>query len=145
MSATLTHLPRAARPFVRFVIGADFDCIHLLAGPFRSPCRPDADEDDVPEWYREPLNELLVWFNKSLAVPPFRRRGFSRTAVCWFRSDAGHTLQRMWELAILLRQIEVPVRFVRTHEPGRIIYSDDHQIVADRRWQRRPRRTQRAN
>jgi hypothetical protein len=39
----------------------------------------------------------------------------------------------MWELVALLREHGEPVRFVRSTEPGRILYSDDWQIVADSR------------
>ena len=135
-------LPRGARPYLRFVVGADFDRPRRLAGPFQSPFCPDADTltlalsqgergaEAVPEWYRAELTEAFAWFCENLAVPPFRRHRRWGRAVCWFRSDAGEPLERMWDLAILLRQIDVPVRLLRSHEPGQVLWADEHQIVA---------------
>ena len=133
-------LPRGARPYLRFVVGADFDRPRRLAGPFQSPYCPDADEEVVPEWCRAELTEAFAWFRENLAVPPFRRHRRWRSytaagcaaAVCWFRSDAGEPLERMWDRAVLLRQIDVPVRLLRSHEPGQVLWSDEHQIVARR-------------
>lgn len=131
MLSCADQLPRAARPFLRFVVGADFDRVSRLEGLFRSSFRPDADEKWIPEWQREELRAALAWFNKHLRVPPFQRQRLSRSAVCWFRSDAGESLVRMWELANLLREMEVPVRLVRTHEPGKLLWVDEHQVVAE--------------
>jgi hypothetical protein len=116
---------------LRFVVGADFDRVSRLEGPFRSSFRPEGDEDWVSEWQREELRAALAWFNEHLTVPPFRRQRLSRSAICWFRSDAGEALARMWDLAILLRQMDVPVRLVRTHKPGRLLWVDEHQVVAE--------------
>ena len=139
MSAIYHELPRAARPFVRFVVGAGQDDHRRLAGPFRFQDRAEYDEL-APEWLRDELDRVFDWFNDALPVPPFRRCEFPRTAVCWFRSDAGDTVARTWELAVLLREVGLPVRFIRSWEPGQIIYYDDTQIVADRRWRRKRRR-----
>ena len=126
-------LPRCARPYLRFVIGADFDRPRRLEGPFQSRFCPDEDEERVPEWHRAQLAEAFDWFQQNLAVPPFGRYRRWNAAVCWFRSDAGEPLARMWDLALLLRQIDVPVRLLRSHEPGWVLWSDQHQIVADGR------------
>jgi len=137
MFASLRQLPRAARPVLRFVVGADFDPISRLEGLFRSSYRPDVSEARLPEWQREELQAAFDWFNEHLRVPPFHSLQLSRSAVCWFRSDAGEPLVRMWRLANLLRQMEVPVRMLRSHEPGRLVWMDEHQVVADaRRWAR---------
>jgi hypothetical protein len=114
-------------------VGADFDRAARLEGPFRSPFRPDWYEDCVPDWHRYELLDALEWFDEHLTVPPFWGRRRWRTAVCWFRSDAGEPLARMWDLAILLKVLDVPVRLLRSHEPGRVVWHDEHQVVADPR------------
>jgi hypothetical protein len=128
------RLPRCARPYLRFVVGADFDRPRRLAGPFQSAhCPDDEDDDSVPEWFRVELTEAHAWFQQHLTVPPFDTHRRWWAAVCWFRSDAGEPLARMWELARLLRAMDVPVRLLRTHKPGHVLWSDAHQIVADSR------------
>jgi hypothetical protein len=127
-------LPPCARPFLRFVVGADFDRQHRLAGPFQSIQSPQEDEDGVPQWYRDELFGLHDWFSENLAVPPFDTHRRWGVAVCWFRSDAEEPLARMWDLVVLLRQLDVPVRLLRSHEPGWVLWADRHQIVAHSRW-----------
>jgi hypothetical protein len=138
MSASIFQLPRTAQPFVRFIVGADFDRADRSSGLFRSAFRPDVENEEIPTWLRDELRDSFDWFSEHLPVPPFRGRQFPRTAICWFRSDAGPSLARMWELVALLSMINVPIRFIRTDRPGRLLYFDDHQIVADQRWRRRP-------
>jgi hypothetical protein len=133
MSAVTSSLPRAARPFLRFVVGADHDRPRSLTGLFRF-CDRDEYRERAPEWLKDELDQAFDWFNTCLPAPPFRCCEFPRSAVCWFRSDAHEPLKKMWELAALLREIDLPVRVVLCREPGKIIYSDQTQIIADRRW-----------
>jgi hypothetical protein len=35
----------------------------------------------------------------------------------------------MWEIAALLEDHDVPVRFLRSSNPGRVLYEDSHQLV----------------
>ncbi len=129
-------IPRSARPYLRFVVGTDHDDPRSLTGLFRFGVHEECCRD-TPDWLQDELDRALEWFNDSLPVPPFRRRDLPSTAVCWFRSDAGMVLDKMWELAVLLREDGVPVRFIRSWAPGQIIYHDELQVVADRRWRRR--------
>jgi hypothetical protein len=41
----------------------------------------------------------------------------------------------MWEIASLLKEHGVPVRMLRSTNPGKILYQDDYQIVVDK-WKR---------
>jgi len=41
----------------------------------------------------------------------------------------------MWEIASLLKEHGVPVRMLRSTNPGKILYQDDYQIVVDE-WKR---------
>lgn len=77
---------------------------------------------------REQLEEQLAWFNRHLVVPTFGEHDWR--ALFWFRSEAGEMLERIWDLVAILREEDVQVRMVWTREPGRIVYSDKHQIGA---------------
>lgn len=67
--------------------------------------------------------------------PPFRKKRktgeWSRDAVCWFRDDAREFVSRIWDLVALIEYHDVPVRLVKTERPGRIVYRDEYQIVAE--------------
>jgi hypothetical protein len=88
-------------------------------------------------YHEERLNQLRTWFNEGLPTPPFSQSGWGPRAVCWYRDDAIWMIRRTWELVLLLREHGRPVRFVQTDDPGRILYRDDYQIVADDRGGRR--------
>lgn len=120
--------------FVRFVVGAEDENAYWLTGIFiianglRRECK---FHDYESEW----LDEILEWFNENLPVPPFeqkrRSRKWTANAKCWFRNDAGEPLQRIWDLVALLREHDVPVRLVRARTPGKVVYEDKFQIVAE--------------
>lgn len=63
-------------------------------------------------------------------MPPFRARGFPERALCWFFGGRNAALARMWDFVALLRHMDVSVQVLRTSFPGRILYSDDFQVVA---------------
>jgi hypothetical protein len=120
--------------YVRFVVGGDGENFHRLDGPFRATSRLSGAEALEP-YEREWLDSVVEWFNQNLPCPPFQkmleRGSWTYDAVCWFRSDAHAMLDRMWDIVALLKENAVLVRFVATTDPGRIVYSDDFQIVAE--------------
>ena len=42
----------------------------------------------------------------------------------------------MWDIIALLREHDVPVRVIRSKNPGKIVYEDKYQVVADARWRK---------
>jgi hypothetical protein len=129
MSPSL-RIPLAARPFARFVVGPEQDPAHTLDGVFQVDsvldylCRsPDT---------RAPIDDAFEWFNHHLIAPPLLKSTRAGLMACWFRSDAGEMLVRIWELAWLLAEVGLSVRYVWTNHPGPIAYFDEHQIVARR-------------
>ena len=126
---------RPAR-FVRFVVGVRSEPVHALTGVF-AISRELLDADRLESWEADRLREIYRWFNENLPCPPFRAKldggEWTSDAVAWYRHDAIWMIRRMWEIVALLREHDEPVRFVRSEEPGRILYSDDWQIVADSR------------
>lgn len=77
---------------------------------------------------RELLRDNLTWFNRNLVVPSLSGRQWR--CLFWFRSDAQELIQRMWDLVAILSEEGVYVRKLWTTEPGKVVYSDQHQIGA---------------
>jgi hypothetical protein len=124
-------LPRAARPFVRFVVGPPTEPAHALSGVFRFP----ESWEDLPRCTtdrREAIEAAYRWFNEHLIVPAFRDITEPARTACWFRSDAGPMLPQIWKLALQIADLGLAVRHVWTNHPGPIVYFDEHQIVARR-------------
>jgi hypothetical protein len=124
--------------FVRFVVGDEAENPYWLTGVL-TIARILQDEGKLYKYESEWLEEIYDWFNKHLPCPPFeqkRRAGeWTEDAVSWFRDDAKEPMKRIWDLVALLRQHDESVRMVTTDDPGKIVYSDEFQVVAEsRRW-----------
>lgn len=118
----------------------------------------DLFHDDAFEpWQLERFDEVKEWFNECLDRPTrFRpqwgRSSPEREAFCWYRPTpaAQPAIDRMWDLAALLEARDIPVRLLRTRNPGSVIYQDAKQVAAVpprpprvRRQRRRRRRRHR--
>jgi len=92
-------------------------------------------EGDIPEYERERLDDILMWFNLHLDRPsrlsrkPSRRR--KNRAICWFKSSAHMHLEMVWEMAMILWSNEVIIQTIKTKRPGYIVYEDSFQIAAE--------------
>ena len=120
--------------YLRFVVGGDDENFHRLDGVFGEAYRLQK-VGKLEAYESEWLESVLEWFNENLPCPPFKKkleRGtWTHDAVSWFRNDARSMLDRMWDIVALLKENAVLVRFIATTDPGRIVYSDDFQIVAE--------------
>jgi hypothetical protein len=116
--------------FIRFVVGGDGDHHRSLTGIITEARllrdRGGLDQDQVSR-----LEEVYAWFNANLPVPPFSSSNWPRDAVAWFKDDAGEPIKRMWEVTSLLKDHGVPVRLLRSLNPGKILYQDSYQIVVE--------------
>ena len=120
--------------FIRFVVGTERDHHRAPEGVIRRST--DYQEAGVLEPYEYArLEKLFRWLNKNLPVPPFSRRNWSTRAVCWFKDDASESIQRVWEIVILLRQHGAPIRMLTSKNPGKLLYEDAYQIVTET-WER---------
>jgi hypothetical protein len=79
-------------------------------------------------WWSECTEEICDWFNDHLTTPRLPV-GQSR-AVFWFRAEHSELVQRLWNLAHVLREHEVVVELLHTRNPGRICYEDQRQVAA---------------
>lgn len=82
------------------------------------------------------FDEVVGWFEWNLAVPSEHAwalrpgEALCDRVVFWLRADAHEHVQRMRDVACLLRHMDVPMRVLRSAQPGRIVYRDAHQIGA---------------
>jgi hypothetical protein len=120
--------------YVRFVVGDDAANAYWLTGVF-SWARLLREDGKLYAYEVDLLEATHAWFNEHLPCPPFQaklRSGeWTREAVCWFRDGAGEPLRRIWDLVQLLRENAALVRLVATDRPGKIVYRDDYQVVAE--------------
>jgi hypothetical protein len=120
--------------FVRFVVGTVVENPYWLNGVFERAHRL-RDGESLGVAQTEQLAEMLDWFKHNLPVPPFDEvlaaRRWSDWVVCWFRGIRNEPLRRMWPMVKLLEEAGTPVRFIKTARPGRILYEDSFQIVAE--------------
>lgn len=120
--------------FVRFVVARQDEDPYWTTGVF-TVARELRDAGTLEPHQTERLNEGFAWFNAHVPCPPFKEmRGtqeWSPDAVAWFREEATEEIRRMWDIVAILKEHGIPVRFFRSSAPGRIVYSDDVQIVAE--------------
>jgi hypothetical protein len=120
--------------FVRFVVGTDSENPSSLTGVIITA--GDLYNEGVLYAHESAwLAEAFAWFNANLPCPPFRKKlrsgEWSRNAVCWFRDDAKEPLSHLWDIVTILKEHGVPVRQVVRRRPGKIVYSDTYQVVAE--------------
>jgi hypothetical protein len=120
--------------YLRFVVGADSEDERWLTGVITA-ARILRDEGRLEPYQVDVANATFDWFNENILCPPFQaNRGSGKwtdDAVAWFRPEAGDAIQRMWDLVAILRDHGVPIRVLRTANPGMIVYRDEHQVVAE--------------
>jgi hypothetical protein len=116
--------------FIRFVVGGDGDHHRSLTGII-TKARLLRDRGDLDQNQLSWLEEAFGWFNENLPVPPFSSSNWPRDAVAWFKDDAGEPVKRMWDIASLLKDKGIPVRLLRSANPGKILYQDSYQIVVE--------------
>jgi hypothetical protein len=120
--------------YVRFVVGDEAANAYWLTGIFFW-ARLLRDDGKLYAYEVNLFETTSAWFNEHLPCPPFgaklRSGQWTPDAVSWFRDDAGEPLRRIWDLVHLLRENGSPVRLVTTDRPGKIVYRDDYQVVAE--------------
>jgi hypothetical protein len=122
------HLEK--REYIRFVIAEKDENSLVERGIFhaagqalewRQITGSDADE----------LTELQRWFGENLAKPSSIGRNKLRLGICWFKTEAGDHIKRIWRMVDILERHGIHVRKIRTERPGYLIYEDQWQLVAE--------------
>jgi hypothetical protein len=116
--------------FLRFVVGGDDEHHRLLSG-LVTEARLLRDRGVLASHEAERLEAVYEWFNANLPCPPFSSAGWSRDAVSWFKDSANESIARMREIAVLLESHGLLVRTLRSKNPGKVLYEDEHQVVVE--------------
>ena len=115
-------VPPAADSFLRFVV--ELPSIGKV-GLFRSS-KSIENAEDLPAATRSELRAVFRWFNTNLPVPG----RLPRSAICWFRTDADESLERLRSVVEIYRLAGYPVWMQATRNPGRVVYRDEYQVAA---------------
>ena len=120
--------------YIRFVCPAWSLRDGISYGIF-GPAYQAARNHALPDYYRKLIREHLNWFEDHMPVPDklhrrhsARRRGIG---ICWLKPEAQGMIARMHDLAFWLTELDWPVQIIAAERPGKIIYEDHCQIVAE--------------
>lgn len=113
--------------FIRFVVGADAEHHRELTGVI-AEARFLRDANELTSEEDRRLEETYDWLNDNLPQPPYSSSNWGDVAA-WFKDTAHESIRRMWDLAAILREHDVPVRMLTSDNPGRVVYEDDFQVV----------------
>jgi len=90
------------------------------------------DCDFAPSWALRQISEIDSWFGRNLAVPgEFSRGSCGQPGLSWFKPVATEHVKQMHQLKLALEACGVHVEIIKTKMPGRIIWQDEHQLVAE--------------
>jgi hypothetical protein len=94
--------------------------------------------NDLPNYHRENLSELIDWFRKNLERPSKFNSSSSKGAdrrntkgVSWYKDTSIEHIEKMREVSAILRDLGLSVNERATIRPGYIVYEDDFQVVAE--------------
>jgi hypothetical protein len=120
--------------FIRFVVGSDGEHHKALTGVI-TEARLLSERIELTQAEHDWMVSSFDWFNDHLPVPPFSRADWPGDVVAWFKDDAHDAIRIAWDLVALLEEHGVPVRMLRSADPGRVVNEDDYQVVVEE-WNR---------
>jgi hypothetical protein len=120
--------------YIRFVIGLDGEDHRWLTGII-TEARLLRDHGELEQYQAILLEETYEWLNDHLPCPPFSTSDWGPEAISWFKDTAKVPIKKMWDIVTLLQEHGVPVRILRSKNPGKILYDDEYQIVV-KEWKR---------
>jgi hypothetical protein len=117
--------------FIRFVVGSEGEDHRELNG-ILSQAKHLRNTGVMTAEEEARLEARYDWFNAYLPEPPYDDHpSWSWDAVSWFKDDALPFITRMWDIVAILEEHGVPVRMLRSRNPGRVVYEDRYQIVVE--------------
>ncbi|MEX0613101.1 MAG: hypothetical protein WD738_21425 [Pirellulales bacterium] len=120
--------------YLRFVEGGDAEDGRWLTGVVTA-AGVLRDAGHLEPYQIDVVETTFEWLNENLPCPPFQQNlrcgKWSPDAVAWFLPSAAEPISRMWDLFAILIDHGVPVRVIRTANPGMIVYRDEYQVVAE--------------
>jgi len=120
------------KKYVRFVVGTRGQDARWLTGVV-TVGRLKMRRFDKPS--RGIVRRTFKWFNTNIPCPPFEKKrktgAWTADAVAWFRTTAREPVARLRPLIRVLRTHGFTVRTVYADNPGRVVYRDKWQVVAE--------------
>ncbi len=93
---------------------------------------------DIPGYHQENMETYIDWFRKNLKKPSKLNSSTSKGAyrrqtkgVSWFKDNALEHIGKVRDIVAILEDCGYAVTERSTTKPGRIVYEDDYQIVAE--------------
>lgn len=81
------------------------------------------------------VRKVFRWYNDTIPCPPFKAKQKSKKwtldAVAWWRQTAREPISMMQPLIRIVRDHGDMVRTLRVTYPGKIVYRDKYQVVAE--------------
>jgi len=118
--------------YIRFVVGTDDEDHRWLTGVV-TEARFLIERGELQPYEIEWLEATFAWFNENIPCPPFSSNEQLKKGACWFKSSANEAIAKIWEIVASLKENDVPVRLLRSSMPGKCLYEDEFQIVAEER------------
>ena len=118
--------------FIRFVVGADDEDHRQLTGVI-TESRFLMEAGELSKYEIEWLEENYNWLNENLPCPPFSTNDQLKKGASWFKSTAEEPIKKIWEIVLLLREHDIPVRTLKSRMPGKCLYEDEFQIIVEER------------
>ena len=114
--------------FIRFVVQSDHPSPTRCTGVVSS-LRLLGEENRLPDYHIDYSKEIFDRINDTLPCPPFSQNEWS-DCVCWFKDSAKEWISVFREIVAILEDSDFQVATLTTEFPGKIVYEDDIQIVA---------------
>ena len=84
---------------------------------------------------RKTISSIFKWYNENVPCPPFKEKikakEWTLDAVAWWRSTAKAPICKLRKINSILRKYGLMIRTLRTDYPGKIVYRDKYQVVAE--------------
>ena len=120
--------------FIRFFVGRQGEHHKALTGVIIEAQLP-SERAELTQADHDRIEIVFAWFNEHVPAPPFSSADWPTDVVAWFKDDARAAIWMIRDLVTLLEENGVPVRMLRSSNPGRILYEDEYQIVVEE-WNR---------
>lgn len=89
------------------------------------------DSGEAAGFYVEQIEELFESLNAELPCPPFESANWPPDAISWFKDSSQSLISSFRDMIAILEIHGRPVRMITTMDPGRILYEDEVQVVAE--------------
>jgi hypothetical protein len=129
-----TTMANPDRTYIRFVCYQLVESQRQRLGLFQA-INEARDCAFAPDWALKQIGEVYGWFQRNLAIPKAFSsgtwKGSGQPGLSWFKPAAREHIRQMHQLKLALEACGVHVDILTTRDPGRIIWQDRNQLVAE--------------